>query len=134
VPARRGSDGGEVYDPAVRRVWLIGAVLVAVPLTAAACGSDTGGTGTLPPIATTTSTSTTLATTTTRPTVYVVEAGDNLSKIATKLGVTKDDLMALNGITNPDHIEVGQKLKIPQPGEVIPTTVPPTEAPTTAGG
>jgi len=110
------------------------AVLVAVPLTAAACGSDTGGTGTLPPIATTTSTSTTLATTTTRPTVYVVEAGDNLSKIATKLGVTKDDLMALNGITNPDHIEIGQKLKIPQPGEVIPTTVPPTEAPTTAGG
>ena len=28
--------------------------------------------------------------------------------------------MALNGITNPDHIEVGQKLKIPQPGEVDP--------------
>ena len=28
--------------------------------------------------------------------------------------------MAVNGITNPDHIEVGQKLKIPQPGEVDP--------------
>ena len=42
--------------------------------------------------------------------------------------------MAVNGITNPDHIEVGQKLKIPQPGEVIPTTVAPSEAPTTAAG
>ena len=37
--------------------------------------------------------------------------------------------MALNGITNPDHIEKGQKLKIPRPGMVIPTTVPATTAP-----
>lgn len=102
---------------------MLSAAFVAVPLAAAACGSSQDNAGTLPPIATTTSTSTTLATTTTRPTVYVVQAGDNLSKIATKLGVTKDDLMALNGITNPDHIEVGQKLKIPQPGESIPTTI-----------
>ena len=109
---------------------MLSAVFVAVPLIAAACGSDQAEQGTLPPIVTTTSTSTTLATTTTRPEVYVVVAGDNLSKIATTLGVTKDDLMALNGITNPDHIEVGQKLKIPQPGQVIPTTaVAATEAP-----
>ena len=107
---------------------------VAVPLLGAACGSDEQSQGTLPPIATTTSTTTTLATTTTRPTVYVVVAGDNLGRIATTLGVTKEDLMALNGITNPDHIEVGQKLKIPQPGEVIPTTVAATEIPTTAAG
>jgi hypothetical protein len=32
--------------------------------------------------------------------------------------------MALNGITNPDHIERGQKLKIPRPGVVIPSTLP----------
>src|SRR6478735_4842810 len=113
----------------VRRAWVLSAVFVAIPALAAACGSDEGTQGTLPPIVTTTSTSTTLATTTTRPTVYVVVSGDNLGRIATKLGVSKDDLMAVNGITNPDHIEVGQKLKIPQPGEVIPTTVAATEAP-----
>lgn len=109
------------------------AALVAVPLSAAACGSNEQSTGTLPPIATTTSTTTTLATTTTRPTVYVVQPGDNLSKIVAKLGVTKDELMALNGITNPDHIEVGQKLKIPQPGETIPATVAVSEVPPSSG-
>jgi LysM repeat protein len=118
----------------MKRVLVMSVLIVAAPLAAAGCGSDGSGTGTLPPIATTTSTSTTLATTTTRPTVYVVVSGDNLGRIAAKLGVSKDDLMAVNGITNPDHIEVGQKLKIPQPGEVIPTTVAPSEAPTTAAG
>ena len=96
-------------------------------------GSDAAPTGaeqgTLPPIATTSTTTTTLAPTTTLPEFYVVESGDTLSKIVTKLGVSKDDLMALNGITNPDHIEAGQKLKIPRPGMVIPTTVPPSTAP-----
>jgi len=116
------------------RVMAMCACLLAAPVVGAACGSDSTGSGTLPPIATTTSTSTTLATTTTLPEFYTVEPGDTLSKIVNKLGVSKDDLMALNGISNPDHIEIGQKLKIPRPGMEIPTTVPATTVPPTSAG
>jgi LysM repeat protein len=60
------------------------------------------------------------------PGVYVVRTGDNLSLIAVKLGVTMEELMAANGIENPDWIGVGQKLVIPNPGGPSPTsTVPP---------
>jgi LysM repeat protein len=110
----------------MKRVLVLAVSCVAAPLIGVGCGSDGTGSGTLPPIATTSSTSTTIATTTTLPEFYVVQSGDTLSKIVTKLGVSKDDLMALNGITNPDHIEKGQKLKIPRPGMVIPSTVPPS--------
>jgi LysM repeat protein len=121
----------------MKRVVALAVACAAAPLLAAGCGSDRSGSGTLPPIATTTSTTTTLATTTTLPEFYVVQAGDTLSKIVNKLGVTKNDLMALNGITDPDHIERGQKLKVPRPGVPIPSTEPPstTIAPeTTAAG
>jgi len=113
----------------MRRVVLICAGLVAATAFGVGCGSQAAEQGTLPPIATTSTTTTTVAPTTTLPEFYVVESGDTLSRIVTKLGVSKDDLMALNGITNPDHIEKGQKLKIPRPGMVIPTTVPPSTAP-----
>jgi len=108
----------------MKRVYALAISCVAAPLIGVGCGSDGAGSGTLPPIVTTSSTTTTLATTTTLPEFYVVQPGDNLSKIVTKLGVSKNDLMALNGITNPDHIERGQKLKIPRPGVEIPSTVP----------
>ena len=107
----------------MKRVYALAIAFLAAPLIGIGCGSDSAGTGTLPPIATTSSTSTTLVTTTTLPEFYVVQAGDTLGKIVTKLGVVKADLMALNGITNPDHIELGQKLKIPRPGVPIPSTV-----------
>lgn len=71
------------------------------------------------------STSTTLATTTTtRPLEYVIQRGDTLNSIAIKFGVTRQALMELNGITNPDKILAGESLKIP-PG-VAPTTTLPT--------
>jgi LysM repeat protein len=108
----------------MKRVFVLAAVFAAAPLVGVGCGSTGSGSGTLPPIATTSSTTTTLATTTTLPEFYVVQPGDTLSKIVNKLGVAKNDLMALNGITNPDHIERGQKLKIPRPGVAIPSTVP----------
>ena len=43
---------------------------------------------------------------------YVVQAGDDLNLIATKFGVSVDDIVAANGLANPDFIYVGQKLVI----------------------
>lgn len=94
-----------------------------LPLIAGACGDDTSSGGTLPPIISTTTTTTIFVTTTTVPEFYTVEAGDTLDKIATKFGVTRDALMAANGITDPDHVELGEKLTIPAPGAAVTTTI-----------
>lgn len=51
--------------------------------------------------------------TTKKDITYVVKAGDNLSKIASKYGTTYQKLASYNGITNPNVIHVGQKIKIP---------------------
>ena len=98
----------------------------------AACGSDNSHAGdTLPPIATTTTTTTLPPTTTTIPDHYVIKAGDSLSAIAKMFGLSTVELAAFNGITNPQHIESGQTIKIPQPGQVIATST--TGAPAAAG-
>ncbi len=44
---------------------------------------------------------------------YTVRNRDTLTSIASKLGTSVDDLAAANGITNPNHIQVGQQLNIP---------------------
>jgi LysM repeat protein len=56
---------------------------------------------------------------------YIVESGDSLAKISRDFGVGVGELMAANGITDPNRVLVGQKLIIPPP---VPTTRP---APTT---
>jgi len=44
---------------------------------------------------------------------YTVKSGDNPSVIASKYpGISSDDIMKNNGITNPSSIQIGQKLKI----------------------
>lgn len=48
----------------------------------------------------------------TRATVYTVKPGDTLSGIAQKYGTTVAKLQSLNGISNPNKIYAGQKLKI----------------------
>ena len=97
----------------IRRVVLIVAGIGAATLVS--CGSDDNAApDSLPAVVTTTTTTTTVATTTTIPEVYEVQPGDILSEIVKKFRISQDELMALNGITNPDRIYAGQKLKIPR--------------------
>ncbi len=42
----------------------------------------------------------------------IVESGDSLSKIAKREGVTVDEIMSINDITDPNLLFVGQKLTI----------------------
>lgn len=65
-------------------------------------------------------------------TVYVVKPGDSLSAIAFQYGISLEELMAANDLTDPDVLYVGQRLVIPVPGSVsVPSaTSPPTTAPT----
>ena len=42
-----------------------------------------------------------------------VKPGETLSEIADRLGISMKRLMELNGISKADHVEVGQKLKVP---------------------
>ena len=51
-------------------------------------------------------------------TVVLVRAGDSLSRIADEHGVTLADLMAANGLTDPDLVFMGQALVIPGVGAV----------------
>ena len=103
----------------------IGCVLgVLGAATLAACGSDEGSANdTLPPVQTTTTTTTMPPTTTTIPEFYVVQPGESMFIIAEKFGLDFNELAAYNGVTNPDKVNAGQKLKIPQPGESTTSTV-----------
>lgn len=55
------------------------------------------------------------------PQVYVIKAGDTLSKVAKQFGVTLPELLAANkGITNPDKVAPGDEIVIPStPPNVI---------------
>jgi len=46
-------------------------------------------------------------------TTHVVQAGENLSAIARRYGVTVEELVQTNGLNNPDLIYAGQILTIP---------------------
>ncbi|PJF29702.1 MAG: hypothetical protein CUN52_07055 [Phototrophicales bacterium] len=65
---------------------------------------------------------------------YVVQAGDNLFRIAIRFGTTYQALAAENGIANPRLIYVGQTLRIPTsstvtPAPTIPAPITPTPQP-----
>ena len=111
-----------------RTVGLFAAITCAAVF--AGC-ADTGrlANDTLPPILTTTSTTPVPETTTTIPKTYVIQSGDSLSEIAKLFGVSAAALAAFNNISDPDKIEAGQVISLPQPGATVPTTTPP--APTT---
>ncbi|MCB0033489.1 MAG: lamin tail domain-containing protein [Anaerolineales bacterium] len=66
-------------------------------------------------------------------TVYIVNSGDTLGTISELFEVSIDDIMAANGLSNPNLLSVGQELIIPING--IPTAEPtaaPTETPDVA--
>jgi LysM repeat protein len=46
---------------------------------------------------------------------YTVRPGDTLADIARNHGVRAQDIMQANGITDPDMIQAGRRLKIPRP-------------------
>ena len=48
---------------------------------------------------------------------YIVQPGDTASGICLQLGCDHNDLLELNGITDPTKLQVGQELKIPPPRE-----------------
>lgn len=62
-------------------------------------------------------------------TVHVVQRGENLFRIALHYGLTTEELAQLNGITNPNSIQVGQRLLVPVQGSTLPQvhTVQPGE-------
>jgi LysM repeat protein len=76
-------------------------------------------------------TTTAITTTTVTPTevTYVIMRGDTLDGIARQFGVTRQALIDANGIENPDQIEAGDSLVIPDPNAPTTTT---TTVPVTA--
>ena len=49
------------------------------------------------------------------PDQYVIQAGDSLGKIAQRYGVSLQELIQANGISNPDIVQPGQTLDVPAP-------------------
>lgn len=45
--------------------------------------------------------------------VYIVQKGDTLNIIALRFGVSANDLIAVNGITDPNSLQAGARLEIP---------------------
>lgn len=106
------------------RLAVVALAATAFAAGAGACSGDAATPATPPPIATTT----TLPPPTTvsmldQDQFYVIRPGDVLSGIAQRFQVSQDELMELNGITDPSTISIGQVLELPN-GAVLPTSVP----------
>lgn len=65
--------------------------------------------------------------------VHVVEPGQELALIARLYGVDMADIIAMNDITNPDLLWVGQELTIPAPGVYAPSAANAPAPPTNSG-
>jgi LysM repeat protein len=60
------------------------------------------------------------------PSEYVIQAGDYLSTIAEKCGVSVEAIIALNPTLDPNNIQIGQTILLPQAGTgFTPTAIPP---------
>ncbi len=74
-------------------------------------------------VQTTVPTTQVVATTTTipyEPVFYTVQSGDSLFGIAEQYQVSMEEVMRINGITNPDKVYAGQVLELPAPTGFVP--------------
>lgn len=100
-------------------------------------GSDQQVRMVVTPVATPTQTP--LALPTSAPTTYTVKPGDTLSGIAAMFGVSVDDIVRVNNITDPNVLSDGQTLKIPMrspegtPTEQLAASPSPAGSPVPAG-
>lgn len=63
------------------------------------------------------------------PHTYLVEPGDTMNQIAADLGLTVEELMAANGLSDPNTLSAGQVLLVPDvEGQVAPTNLAPATA------
>jgi LysM repeat protein len=64
--------------------------------------------------------------------VYVLRPGDNLTRLSARYSTTVPDILAANGLTNPNRVYIGQALLIPgvasAPEEILATPSPATVA------
>ncbi len=63
-----------------------------------------------------------------RPLTYIVEPGDTLSVLAEQWNSDVASIAALNGITNPDFLAIGQQLRIPRGVRGVAATPAPAPA------
>jgi LysM repeat protein len=61
------------------------------------------------------------------PVTYTVKAGDTLLAIAVELGIPLENLMAANGLSNPDSLSAGQVLIVPSLEDQAAATLSPVE-------
>ena len=54
------------------------------------------------------------------PIFYTVQSGDSLFGIAEQFSVSMEEVMRINGITNPDKVFAGQVLELPAPTGFVP--------------
>ncbi len=55
---------------------------------------------------------------------YEVQADDTLGEIAARYGLSVEDIMQVNGLTNPDAVSAGLVIYIPVTPEALPTETP----------
>ena len=102
----------------------LGSAVAAIVLIAACGGDNTSTTPTTPLPTVPPDAGDISETTTTVPSVYIVKAGESLTTIAKMFGITVKDLVAFNELADPNHIEEGQRLKIPPPTTTTTTIQP----------
>jgi LysM repeat protein len=120
--APRGRGGGGL-PPSLPTIRTLLAALTAVVL-AFVIGRATGGGGGGESEVSATPSSVSTTTTAPKLETHTVGQGESLSSIAASYGLTTEELASFNGITNVNHVFVGQRLSIP-------TAVQPTLATTT---